>query len=101
MADRFRTTFNKFGQQVINPNEEYWQGFVADWETGGACTAILSTHSPESCLPLTGLTQISPPPGGKPFLIDLQVGMKKSHLKPMVPKDYPRYLSLDAFGLAK
>ncbi len=75
--DRFRTTFNKFGQQVINPNEEYWQGFVADWETGGACTAILSTHSPESCLPLTGLTQISPPPGGKPFLIDLQVGMKK------------------------
>ena len=75
--DRFRTTFNKFGQQVINPNEEYWQGFVADWESGGACTAVLSTHSPQSCLPLTGLTQISPPPGGKPYLIDLQVGMKK------------------------
>ena len=32
--DRFRTTFNQFGQQVINPNSEYWQGFVANWETG-------------------------------------------------------------------
>ncbi len=72
--DRFRTTFNQFGQQVINPNSEYWQGFVANWETGGACTAVLSTHSPDSCLPLTGLTQISPPPGGKPSLIDLNVG---------------------------
>ena len=72
--DRFRSTFNQFGQQVINPNSEYWQGFVANWETGGACTAVLSTHSPDSCLPLTGLTQISPPPGGKPSLIDLNVG---------------------------
>jgi len=74
--DRFRTTFNQFGQQVINPNSEYWQGFVANWETGGACTAVLSTHSPDSCLPLTGLTQISPPPGGEPSLIDLNVGGK-------------------------
>jgi len=74
--DRFRTTFNQFGHQVINPNSEYWQGFVANWETGGACTAVLSTHSPDSCLPLTGLTQISPPPGEKPSHITLNVGEK-------------------------
>jgi len=71
--DRFRTTFNQFGQQVINPNSEYWQGFVANWETGGACTAVLSTHSPDSCLPLTGLVQVSPPPGQKPLLIEIVV----------------------------
>jgi exosortase len=71
--DKFRTTFNNFGQRTINYNSEYWQGFVANWETGGACTAVLSTHSPDTCLPLTGMTQISPPPGGKPSLIDLNV----------------------------
>jgi exosortase len=69
--DRFRTMFNNFGQLVINPNAEYWQAFEARWDSGGACTAVLSTHSPESCLPLTGLTQINPDPGQDPILIPI------------------------------
>ena len=71
--DRFRTVFNNFGQIVINPNDEYWQAFEARWDSGGACTAVLSTHSPESCLPLTGLTQISPAIGEDPLLIPVTV----------------------------
>ena len=58
--------WNPFGYMEINQNKEYWQAFEANWESGGACTAVLSTHSPESCLPLTGLTQISPSPGQDP-----------------------------------
>jgi hypothetical protein len=58
---------------VINPNAEYWQAFQARWDSGGACTAVLSTHSPESCLPLTGLTQISPSPGQDPVVIPVKV----------------------------
>jgi exosortase/archaeosortase family protein len=27
--DRFRTIFNNYGQQMINPNDEYWQAFEA------------------------------------------------------------------------
>mgnify|MGYP001173185643 CR=1 FL=1 len=69
--DRFRTLFNNFGQLVINPNAEYWQAFEARWDSGGACTAVLSTHSPESCLPLTGLTQINPGPGQEPILVPI------------------------------
>ena len=34
---------------------------------------MLSTHSPESCLPLTGLTQINPPIGQKPILIPIKI----------------------------
>ena len=71
--DRFRNVINNYGQMVINPNAEYWQAFQARWDSGGACTAVLSTHSPESCLPLTGLTQISPSPGQDPVLIPVQV----------------------------
>ena len=32
----------------------------SELDSGGACTAVLSTHSPESCLPLTGLRQVNP-----------------------------------------
>jgi len=71
--DRFRAIFNNYGQQMINPNDEYWQAFKARWDSGGACTAVLSTHSPESCLPLTGLTQISPAIGEDPLLIPVTV----------------------------
>ena len=71
--DRFRTIFNNYGQQMINPKDEYWQAFEARWDSGGACTAVLSTHSPESCLPLTGLTQISPAVGEDPLLIPVSV----------------------------
>ena len=39
----------------------------------GACTAVLSTHSPESCLPLTGLTQINPPIGQNPILVPIKI----------------------------
>jgi exosortase/archaeosortase family protein len=72
--ERLRTRFNPTNQtRLINPNQEYWQAFEATWESGGACTAILSTHSPDSCLPLTGLTQINPPPGQAPTIITIQV----------------------------
>jgi exosortase len=71
--DRFRTILNHYGQHMINPNDEYWQAFEARWDSGGACTAVLSTHSPESCLPLTGLTQVSPPVGEDPLLIPVKV----------------------------
>ena len=57
----------------INPNDQYWQAFQASWDSGGACTAVLSTHSPDSCLPLTGLTQINPQPGRDPVLIPIKV----------------------------
>ena len=72
--ERLRTRFNPSNQtRLINPNQEYWQAFEATWESGGACTAILSTHSPDSCLPLTGLTQINPPLGQAPSVITVQV----------------------------
>jgi exosortase len=71
--DRFRNIFNNFGELVINPNTEYWQAFEARWDSGGACTAVLSTHSPESCLPLTGLTQINPAPGKDPILVPIKI----------------------------
>ena len=75
--DKFRSRLTFFGTSEINPNAEYWQGFEAMWSSGGACTAILSTHSPESCLPLTGLTQIDPAPGQKPKLIAVNVSGNK------------------------
>ena len=72
--ERLRTRYNPTHQiRLINPNQEYWQAFEATWESGGACTAILSTHSPDSCLPLTGLTQINPPLGQAPTIITIQV----------------------------
>ena len=72
--ERLRTRYNPTNQiRLINPNQEYWQAFEATWESGGACTAILSTHSPDSCLPLTGLTQINPPLGQAPTIITIQV----------------------------
>ena len=77
--DRFRNVLNNFGQLVINPNTEYWQAFEARWDSGGACTAVLSTHSPESCLPLTGLTQINPAHGQDlscPIIIDDKYSLK-------------------------
>ena len=76
--ERLRTRLNPLNQsREINPNLEYWQGFEATWETGGACTAVLSTHSPDSCLPLTGLTQINPLPGMPPKLIEINVSGRK------------------------
>ena len=56
-------------EMTFNPNQEYWQAFEAVWESGGACTAVLSTHSPTACLPLTGLSQVSPPYGESPEVI--------------------------------
>ena len=76
--ERLRTRLNPLNQsRQINPNLEYWQAFEATWETGGACTAVLSTHSPDSCLPLTGLTQINPLPGMPPKLIEINVSGRK------------------------
>ena len=75
--DRFRNIFNNFGQLVINANAEYWQAFEARWDSGGACTAVLSTHSPESCLPLTGLTQINPAPGQEPMLVPIKIAERE------------------------
>jgi hypothetical protein len=63
-------------EMVFNPNQEYWQAFEANWESGGACTAVLSTHSPAACLPLTGLQQVSPPIGQSPKVISIA---KDSH----------------------
>jgi exosortase/archaeosortase family protein len=63
-------------EMVFNPNQEYWQAFEANWESGGACTAVLSTHSPAACLPLTGLQQVSPPIGQPPKVISIA---KDSH----------------------
>ena len=71
--DRFRAKWNPYGFYEINHNDEYWQAFVAHWDLGGACAAVLSTHSPASCLPLTGLTQITPPVGQDPILLPLKV----------------------------
>lgn len=71
--DRFRAKWNPYGNFEINHRNEYWQSFEANWASGGACTAVLSTHSPESCLPLTGLTQILPPIGADPILIPIIV----------------------------
>ena len=50
-------------EMIFNPNQEYWQAFEANWESGGACTAVLSTHSP-SCLPSINWTATSQPPNG-------------------------------------
>jgi exosortase/archaeosortase family protein len=76
--ERLRTRLTPLNQsRQINPNLEYWQAFEATWETGGACTAVLSTHSPDSCLPLTGLTQINPLPGMPPKLIEINVSGRK------------------------
>ena len=75
--DRFRAIYNPYGFYEINHNDEYWQAFVAHWDLGGACAAVLSTHSPASCLPLTGLTQISPPVGDDPILLPLEVDNRK------------------------
>ena len=71
--DRFRAKWNPYGFFEINHNDEYWQAFIAHWDLGGACEAVLSTHSPASCLPLTGLTQITPPVGQDPILLPLKV----------------------------
>ena len=71
--DRFRLRPSPFGL-VLNPESEYWQAFECNWESGGACTAVLSTHTPESCLPLTGLVQINPTRGSPPTMIPIQIG---------------------------
>ena len=70
--DRFRLRPSPFGF-VLNPESEYWQAFECNWESGGACTAVLSTHTPESCLPLTGLVQINPQRGSPPNMVPVQV----------------------------
>ena len=76
--ERLRTRYNPTNQtRLINPNQEYWQAFEATWESGGACTAILSTHSPDSCLPLTGLIPVDPLPGQAPKIITVQVENRK------------------------
>ena len=72
--DSFRAIPHPYGlEPIINPQEQYWQAFEANWDSGGACTAVLSTHSPDSCIPLSGLTQISPSPGQKPPLIPVKI----------------------------
>ena len=73
--DRFRLRPGPYGIGMkIDPNGEYWQAFECNWKSGGACTAILSTHSPESCLPLTGLVQISPARNAPPTTIPIRIG---------------------------
>jgi exosortase/archaeosortase family protein len=73
--ERLRTRISPYSQiPFINPNQEYWQAFEATWESGGVCTSILSTHSPDSCLPLTGLAQVNPLPGNKPIILPVKVG---------------------------
>ena len=60
-------------EMIFNPKQEYWQAFEANWKSGGACTAVLSTHSPAACLPLTGLSQVSPQHGQPPEIISLEI----------------------------
>ena len=64
-------------EMIFNPNQEYWQAFEAKWESGGACTAVLSTHSPAACLPLTGLQQVSHPVGKSPKVISIAKDNRK------------------------
>lgn len=76
--DRFRIRPSPFGYGfVFNTQSEYWQAFECSWESGGACTAVLSTHTPESCLPLTGLVQTNPPRGSPPIITAIQIGDRK------------------------
>lgn len=75
--DRFRLRVGPFGTEIINHNAEYWQAFECNWESGGACTAVLSTHSPESCLPLTGLVQVSPQRGQPPSMLPIKIGTRE------------------------
>ena len=73
--DRFRLRPGPYGlDMAIDPNAEYWQAFQCNWESGGACTAVLSTHTPESCLPLTGLVQISPQRNASPTMTPVRIG---------------------------
>ena len=74
---RAHATVLSNGSLTINHDAEYWQGFLCSWESGGACTAILATHSPEACLPLSGLVQISPRPGGTPTIVSIPSGAHK------------------------
>lgn len=74
---RARATVLPNGSLTINHGAEYWQGFLCSWESGGACTAILATHSPEACLPLSGLVQVSPPPGGEATVVSIPLGSHK------------------------
>ena len=62
------------GTLQLNPHGEYWQGFACSWKSGGACMAVLSTHSPDACLPLAGLRKISPAPGQMPEIINVPIG---------------------------
>ena len=76
--EKYRLVYSpQVGDFHINPNDEYWQLFEANWDSGGACTAVLSTHSPESCLPLTGLRQVNPVTGSPPTLIPVSVGERR------------------------
>jgi exosortase len=73
--DRLKTRLNPYNQKVsINPNHEYWQLFQATWDSGGACTSVLSTHSPDSCLPLQGFSQVNPMAGTPPPHIPITIG---------------------------
>ena len=89
-----------YGNLVVNPNDEYWQVFEACWDSGGACTAVLSTHSPESCLPLTGLTQINPALGKtlSSFLSKLAIEKYFSKLTSSETRNYRKLFVLDASG---
>ena len=71
--ERYMARWNSYGTFEINHQKEYWQAFEASWDSGGACTAVLSTHSPESCLPLTGLTQISPAIGKETIVTPIKI----------------------------
>jgi hypothetical protein len=76
--EKYRLVYSPHkGDFHINPNDEYWQLFEANWDSGGACTAVLSTHSPESCLPLTGLRQVNPVAGTPPPLTPVSVGERR------------------------
>jgi len=62
------------GTLALNPHGEYWQGFACSWKSGGACMAVLSTHSPDACLPLSGLRKINPPLGQMPEITIISIG---------------------------
>ena len=87
---------------IFNLNEEYWQAFEAKWESGGACTAVLSTHSPTACLPLTGLQQVSPPIGQTPRIISIAKDSYNIDFESyQFTKDKKTFMYSDASGQTK
>ena len=89
---------NRFREMIFNPSQEYWQAFEASWESGGACTAVLSTHS---WLPVQLDAASQPPIGQSPKVISIA---KDSHNIAFEAYEFTKDGKLhvfDAFGQAK